>query len=742
MLRLSSTAALRSSQRRTALHRLHAADGLICSSHGACSLHTRSPAAAPVPRVERAPTMASTLAETNARMAAANQAAQALGVPLSPDPLPIPVGTKVVNSYILPPPSSSGAATLSAAEQAALRKATAEPLAKKLVRWAGEYRQSVHEKLTDPVGVWKRAYLVPLTAFYKTWRNRLLIPTRIRAKPATLQVESFGPHTNLQDFTLLNDNSFGGSSTCGLELRERLEPDPSSPTGAMRKKYSVVFKGELRMLMPFQGKKDQLTDGKRAQQLPPHRPLQNTPPEQTAGADGAASAAAPSSSSAPKPMRMSSRPPNMPSSSSSSSFPAFPSVPPPPPPPSPAAAAASSSSSPSSSSSAFPSLPTAAPGSGSASAASNDGGGSGPVNPFLRPTESSQQSYFRSQQPADEPPRPPIPSGPSFEPEPDSFSARFARMLQPAARDDRAPINGFAALILPAFAYPDLNLEFFDFLAMQVRTDGRSYIFNVRARDGIFDQAAGLVWAARIKAETPRPMHKLEVRFENLLCTEHGRPRQFGTALPKGRIESFGFSVTGPPGPFELEIEGLWAQCGTPDFERKALEAHKAAEAAEKARRLARRVADFDRRRAVAQELDKLRAARAASAAQHGGSTAAFDAAVIEDLKADNIRRMAAAAATASNDAAAASSTAAATAPAAAAASSAPPAPATPAASPASPSAPLRFGERTRAEQIAELAEEVEMEVDEETHRKTQREFGFGGTGSMGLHKTKRKEGK
>lgn len=179
----------------------------------------------------------------------------------------------------------------------------------------------------------------------------------------------------------------------------------------------------------------------------------------------------------------------------------------------------------------------------------------------------------------------------------------------PPPRRRHGLINGFAAFISPLFEYPDLDLERYDFITMNVRTDGRPYIFNIRCREGL-SSSHGNVYQARLKAEVPRPMHKMEIRFENMICTQSGRMRSWGTSMPKDRIESFGFSVTGPPGPFELELELIAAQIGTPDFEIALNKERAVSDALDRQRKLDLRMQDLDRRRAVQVELDALRRSR------------------------------------------------------------------------------------------------------------------------------------
>ena len=279
-------------------------------------------------------------------------------------------------------------------------------------------------------------------------------------------VTDFSPSTDLSAFTLLNDNNFGGTSTCGLELRERVVTDEA--TGAQSLRYSVVFKGELHSLMPFQNDST-LRSGKREKVLPRPMPKEN----------------------APQPSLLSSQPPPV----------------------------------------QRPSGLVSQPPKNKSSAPLSD------LDEPVAATGTQQTDKSATVAESD------VPAEQALPPKPPSKSFfRMPSLLQPP---ENGPINGFAAMIFPNFAYPELDLELFDFLAMNVRTDGRAYMFNVRCFSNTFESVDGFVYQARIREEQPRPMHKLEVRFENFMCTQHGRARSFASPLPKGRILSFGFSVTG-----------------------------------------------------------------------------------------------------------------------------------------------------------------------------------------------------
>ena len=124
-------------------------------------------------------------------------------------------------------------------------------------------------------------------------------------------------------------------------------------------------------------------------------------------------------------------------------------------------------------------------------------------------------------------------------------------------------LNGFSSLTSPNYSYPDLNLSPYSHLALRLRTDGRPYTLSIRCHERL-----PLVYQARIPASQPRPMHWSEIRFEHFLTTFQGQMQTLQFSLPRGRVASWGLSVTGPPGPFWLELECVEARRGLTVWEK------------------------------------------------------------------------------------------------------------------------------------------------------------------------------
>ena len=128
-------------------------------------------------------------------------------------------------------------------------------------------------------------------------------------------------------------------------------------------------------------------------------------------------------------------------------------------------------------------------------------------------------------------------------------------------------INGFSSLTSPTYKFPDLNLTPYTHLAFRIRTDGRPYTLSIRCHERL-----PLVYQARIPHSQPRPTHWKEIRFDHFLTTFQGQMQTLQFSLPRARVASWGLSVTGPPGPFWLELERVEARRGLTEFEKAGMD--------------------------------------------------------------------------------------------------------------------------------------------------------------------------
>ena len=128
-------------------------------------------------------------------------------------------------------------------------------------------------------------------------------------------------------------------------------------------------------------------------------------------------------------------------------------------------------------------------------------------------------------------------------------------------------VNGFSSLTSPVYRFPDLNLTPYTHLAFRLRTDGRPYTLSVRCHERL-----PLVYQARIPHSAARPMHWKEIRLDHFLTTFQGKMQTLQFSLPRARIASWGLSVTGPPGPFWLELERVEARRGLAEYEKAGMD--------------------------------------------------------------------------------------------------------------------------------------------------------------------------
>ncbi len=128
--------------------------------------------------------------------------------------------------------------------------------------------------------------------------------------------------------------------------------------------------------------------------------------------------------------------------------------------------------------------------------------------------------------------------------------------------------HGCCSFFSPNFAWPDLDLSTYDFLKVNMRTDGRQYFFNLKSMPFLDN-----LYQVRVPAEKPRPLHTKEVRFTDFIEVFEGEMTKFpDSRLALDQITSFGISVSGPAGPFEVEIESIEAFRGIPDYEREKVD--------------------------------------------------------------------------------------------------------------------------------------------------------------------------
>jgi len=108
--------------------------------------------------------------------------------------------------------------------------------------------------------------------------------------------------------------------------------------------------------------------------------------------------------------------------------------------------------------------------------------------------------------------------------------------------------NGYCGLVTPPFSR--LNLEDFNSLHMNIKTDGRAYFFNVLPDGFILSQD---IWQATIGEEKPRPLHEKSIEIDKLTQTCRGWTKMYQVPLPRERLKGFSWTVQGRQGWKEME---------------------------------------------------------------------------------------------------------------------------------------------------------------------------------------------
>lgn len=100
------------------------------------------------------------------------------------------------------------------------------------------------------------------------------------------------------------------------------------------------------------------------------------------------------------------------------------------------------------------------------------------------------------------------------------------------------------------------DIDMYAYLAMRIRSDGRSYFVNVQTESVVPTD----LHQHRLFAKKPGEWETVYVKWNDFVRTNHGFVIEPQTELLRRKIRSVGFGLTDRvPGPFELCIERLWA---------------------------------------------------------------------------------------------------------------------------------------------------------------------------------------
>lgn len=100
------------------------------------------------------------------------------------------------------------------------------------------------------------------------------------------------------------------------------------------------------------------------------------------------------------------------------------------------------------------------------------------------------------------------------------------------------------------------DIDMYAYLAMRIRSDGRSYFVNLQTESVVPTD----LHQHRLFAKRPGEWETVYVKWNDFVRTNHGFVIEPQTELLRRKVRTVGFGLTDRvPGPFELCIERLWA---------------------------------------------------------------------------------------------------------------------------------------------------------------------------------------
>lgn len=118
------------------------------------------------------------------------------------------------------------------------------------------------------------------------------------------------------------------------------------------------------------------------------------------------------------------------------------------------------------------------------------------------------------------------------------------------------------------------DVDMYAYLAMRIRSDGRSFFINVQTESVVPTD----LHQHRLFAKRPGEWETIYVKWNDFVRTNHGFVIEPQTEILRRKVRSVGFGLTDRvPGPFELCIEKMWATNDV-DVTDSPAEAHDASE--------------------------------------------------------------------------------------------------------------------------------------------------------------------
>ncbi|GAP92442.1 putative complex I intermediate-associated protein 30 [Rosellinia necatrix] len=139
------------------------------------------------------------------------------------------------------------------------------------------------------------------------------------------------------------------------------------------------------------------------------------------------------------------------------------------------------------------------------------------------------------------------------------FHGTISTELPPAKEDIKR--SGYAAwrTLDPKatiFGKPLFNIDMYTYLALRVRSDGRSYLINLQTESVVPTD----LHQHRLFAKRPGEWETVLVKWNDFVRTNHGFVIEPQTEMLRQKVRTVGIGLTDRvPGPFNLCIERIWA---------------------------------------------------------------------------------------------------------------------------------------------------------------------------------------
>ncbi|KAK4189169.1 putative mitochondrial complex I intermediate-associated protein 30 precursor [Podospora australis] len=152
------------------------------------------------------------------------------------------------------------------------------------------------------------------------------------------------------------------------------------------------------------------------------------------------------------------------------------------------------------------------------------------------------------------------------------FHGKISTRLPPNRPDvKRSGYAGFRTKDRPPtiFGKSLWDIDPYIYLAVRVRSDGRSYFVNVQTESVIPTD----LHQHRLFVRKPGEWETVLIKWNNFVRTNYGFAVEPQTEMLRQRVKSIGFGLTDRiPGPFALEVERIWATNDESEAEGKVSE--------------------------------------------------------------------------------------------------------------------------------------------------------------------------